>query len=64
MERMARTGFLPLEYPMHRAMKTFVKALNKFYVADKRLWEVDTSYEGYDWIEHENHQESMLVRTH
>lgn len=52
--------FFLLEYPMHRAMKAYVKALNKFYVSDKRLWEIDTSYDGYAWIEHENHQESML----
>lgn len=52
--------FFLTEYPMHRAMKSFVKALNKFYVSDRRLWEIDTSYDGYAWIEHENHQESML----
>ena len=50
-----------LEYPLHEKMKVYVEQLNKVYREEKTLWEVDTSYDGFKWIEHENHQESILA---
>ena len=50
-----------LDYPLHQGMKVYVEELNKLYRDEKILWEVDTSYDGFKWIEHENHQESILA---
>lgn len=41
-----------LEYPRHTEMQRFVSFLNNFYLDNKELWEIDNSYDGYEWIEH------------
>ena len=40
-----------LKYPRHSEMQEFVSVLNNFYLDNKELWEIDDSWEGYDWIE-------------
>ena len=39
-----------LDYPRHKEMQTFVSELNNFYLENKALWEIDTSWDGYSWI--------------
>ncbi|MBF7095748.1 1,4-alpha-glucan branching protein GlgB [Alkalibacter mobilis] len=50
-----------LDYEMHSKMKQYFSELNKFYTSEKSLYELDTSFDGFEWIEHENHAESILV---
>ncbi|NLY09524.1 MAG: 1,4-alpha-glucan branching protein GlgB [Tissierellia bacterium] len=50
-----------LEYPHHERLFGFVKELNKLYLEQPALYEVDDSFEGFEWIEHENHQESIIA---
>lgn len=50
-----------LEYEMHGKMKEFVARLNETYKKTPELYEEDTSYAGYEWVEHENHQESIIA---
>lgn len=40
-----------LEYPRHSEMQRFVGALNNFYLQNKELWEIDDSWEGFEWID-------------
>jgi len=40
-----------LDYEMHKKMQTFVRDLNKLYVNEKALYQVDFSYEGFEWID-------------
>ena len=40
-----------LDYPRHREMQGFISSLNNFYLANKQLWEIDNSWDGYEWIE-------------
>lgn len=40
-----------LDYPRHTEMQRFVSVLNNFYLENKELWEIDNSYDGYEWIE-------------
>lgn len=49
-----------LEYPMHNSMQMYVKDLNNFYKAKESLWEQDHSYEGFQWIDHENKDLSII----
>lgn len=49
-----------LEYPMHNSMQMYVKDLNNFYKAKEALWEQDHSYEGFQWIDHENKDLSII----
>lgn len=49
-----------LDYDAHKNMHTFVKTLNHFYKNEPCLYEKDTTYEGYEWIEVDNHRESII----
>ena len=40
-----------LDFPRHKEMQDFIASLNNFYLANKQLWEIDNSWEGYEWIE-------------
>ena len=39
-----------LDYPMHNNLRHFVRKLGEFYLATPALWEIDYSWEGFDWI--------------
>ena len=53
--------WLLLEYESHSRMQDFMRDLNKIYREEDALFSIDQSYDGYKWIEHENHQESVIV---
>ena len=38
-----------LDYESHRQHKKFVEQLNKVYKKNKPLWELDTTWDGFDW---------------
>lgn len=40
-----------LDYDMHQKLQRYVKDLNKLYKNEKALYEVDFSYEGFEWID-------------
>ncbi|MBO5006081.1 MAG: alpha amylase C-terminal domain-containing protein, partial [Clostridia bacterium] len=40
-----------LKYPNHSAIKRYVKELNHLYLSSPELWEIDDSWEGFQWIE-------------
>ena len=46
--------FLIDQFEAHRKHHDFVKALNKLYLNEKALWEVDHSWEGFSWIDANN----------
>lgn len=50
-----------LEYEKHEKLQGFVKDLNKLYKDEESFYINDTSYDGFNWIEHENHKESILA---
>ena len=39
-----------LDFPRHSQMQAFVAELNNFYLKNKELWEIDNSWDGYEWI--------------
>ena len=39
-----------LKYPRHSEMQRFIAHLNNFYLETKELWEIDNSWDGYEWI--------------
>jgi 1,4-alpha-glucan branching enzyme len=39
------------EYPRHIEMQRFVTAINKLYLESSELWEIDDSWDGFEWIE-------------
>ncbi len=40
-----------LDFPMHRKLQTYVKDLNHLYQAERALYEVDFGWEGFQWID-------------
>ena len=50
-----------LEYEKHHKLKRFVKDLNLLYKDEPCLYEEDKSYSRFQWIEHTNHQESIIA---
>lgn len=49
-----------LGYDSHKMMQTFMKELNLLYKSEPCLFELDTTYEGYEWIEVDNSDESVI----
>lgn len=50
-----------LDYEKHGQVHKFVKDLNHFYKNDKPLFEIDTSFDGFQWIDHSNADDSIIA---
>jgi len=50
-----------LEYKTHSDMQRYVKALNKFYLKSPQLWEVDYSWDGFQWIANDDYCQSIIA---
>ena len=50
-----------LDYPAHRQMQAYVKALNHFYLATPQLWDQDTDWRGFEWISHEDNRNNIIA---
>lgn len=53
--------WLLLDYDKHRRLQRFVKELNIFYKEHSELWEVDYSWEGFQWISNEDNCNSIIA---
>jgi len=50
-----------LEHAVHKNMQFFVKDLNEVYKTYPALYEKQFSHEGFEWIDHGDHQNSVLL---
>ncbi|MGI6157121.1 MAG: 1,4-alpha-glucan branching protein GlgB [Saccharofermentanales bacterium] len=50
-----------LMYPSHDAMRTFVKTLNGFYKDCSAMWSVDTSWDGFQWLDVNDREHSTFA---
>lgn len=48
------------EFPVHQQTQGFFKALNKLYLQHSSLWECDHDHNGFQWIDADNNQQSIL----
>ncbi|MBE6799613.1 MAG: 1,4-alpha-glucan branching protein GlgB [Ruminococcaceae bacterium] len=57
--------WLLLDYEMHRWLQDYARELNKFYKKNSPLWEIDYSWEGFNWIVSDDNTNSVIafVRT-
>ena len=53
--------FLLEDYDQHKKMHAYTKTLNTFYLSQKSLYDVDFSYDGFEWIDHRNHENSTIA---
>ena len=49
-----------LKYPAHDASNRYIKDLNKLYLNEPALWELDHSFEGFEWIDVNNNEQSIF----
>ena len=52
--------WLLLDYDAHKQMHEYVKDLNKFYLKNSEFWEIDYSWEGFDWISNDDYAQSII----
>ena len=50
-----------LDYPNHKTLLEFSKALNKFYRENAPLWENDDSWKGFSWISNDDYRQSVIA---
>ena len=50
-----------LDYEMHRKMLDFIRDLNKFYLSSRPLRENDLGWEGYQWIQPDDGDNSVIA---
>ena len=53
--------WLLLDYEKHRQLKEFTKTLNAFYKDHSELWEIDYSWDGFEWISAEDNCNSVIA---
>ncbi|MFW6266169.1 MAG: 1,4-alpha-glucan branching protein GlgB [Halanaerobiales bacterium] len=49
-----------LEYEKHHKMQHYVKYLNNLYLKEKSLWIFDHNYHGFEWIEADDSDSSVI----
>lgn len=49
-----------LDYPMHKRLHDYVAELNHLYRREAALWEVDSNWEGFDWIDCGDFNQSVV----
>lgn len=49
-----------LEYDSHRSLQTYTAALNHLYMREPALWELDHTSEGYQWMNADDADQSVI----
>ena len=57
----AELDWFILDHEMHRKHQNFVSALNKLYQQEETLWENEKDWSGFEWIDVNNSQQSILI---
>ena len=50
-----------LDFPEHKQLWEYQKALNKFYLDTNELWEIDNDWSGFKWISSDDNHNSVIV---
>jgi 1,4-alpha-glucan branching enzyme len=48
-------------FPSHDGLKTFVREINHLYLKEPALWQLDDSYQGFEWVDFSDHDNSVLA---
>lgn len=50
-----------LDFDMHHKIRSFMKELNDLYKREKALYQLDSDYKGFSWIDHQNNDQSVIA---
>lgn len=50
-----------LDDPAHQSLQDFTAALNHFYLAHPPLWQIDFSWEGFQWISYDDRLQNIIA---
>ncbi len=50
-----------LKYESHRLLKKFVQTMNQFYISNPSLWILDRSWDGFEWIDTTDRNNSVII---
>ena len=50
-----------LDFDAHYKANQYIKDLNKLYIKEKSLYELDYSYDGFKWIDADNSEQSIFI---
>jgi 1,4-alpha-glucan branching enzyme len=50
-----------LDYPFHAGLRRLVQHLNYVYKTEPALWQMDDSYEGFEWVDFHDAESSVVV---
>lgn len=53
--------FFLRKYELHRKMAVFVKALNNFYLQNAALYEIDSGWDGFEWLVVDDKSSNLLA---
>lgn len=49
-----------LQYPLHLGLQKMVRDINHLYKEESQFWERDDSWEGYEWVDFSDHNQSVI----
>ena len=49
-----------LDFDMHKKLRRYVRDLNKFYLDNPALWQIDCSWDGFMWLCHDDSDQSVV----
>jgi 1,4-alpha-glucan branching enzyme len=50
-----------LEYELHGMLHDYVRDLNHFYRREPSLWQIDYGWQGFEWIDPHDYQQSVIT---
>jgi len=50
-----------LEYPKHQQTKKYSEDLNKLYKNNSEFWEIDYSWDGYEWVSFDDSTHNVII---
>ena len=50
-----------LEFEMHRKFQDYVRNLNLLYLENPELWEIEDSWDGFEWISVDDAEKNILI---
>jgi len=53
--------WLLLEYDHHRAFQDYVRALNQFYLEHSCFWQIEDSWDGFQWVVADDSVQNIIV---